>query len=518
MPRNYRIERDATIQRWYGRNSQPRNPRPHRSWIEGSISPDDCFGVPMQVNSPFIPYGYCMVWKYGLNRYGYGILTIDGKQELVHRAVFVQTRGHIPEDKQVNHLCNRPYCVQPSHLYAGTIQDNKDDSQIFTKDELLHAPWILLLSNAPSTDDPLLQRLVFSNRYDDAEPWDPVEQPAQKPLEEFSCPGHDFAITMFGGHSKICRICEVSESQEKEIDEQGAYSLIAEMCPVSQTVMPIFEKIVASEFVGETHREPRNRAYQRSWLGFGIGSHYIRNCSCDYCARDRMAFRSAVQPHLTREESELLDICDRLEPLIGTALEEASADIMRAWAKVLGLNDRQAEILRDHHKDCTNTRSELTRTSRTIEGNLGYLLYAICRFSTREEMVENSSFQQVMLRWSITQVRQRDEEHILGTILPTVEKIANRMTLSWDRETGEFAKLYVESKPKLYQDIAYLAEFLVAKQIMEYLRYELFGRNSFREQEPHPHSHCAASIVESGQVQPFPREFEKGMGYRPMEP
>ena len=380
MPRNYRTERDATIQRWYGRNSQPKNPRPHRSWIEGPISPDDCFGVPMQVNSPFIPYGYCMVWKYGLNRYGYGILTIDGKQELVHRAVFVQTRGHIPEDRQVNHLCNRPYCVQPSHLYAGTIQDNKDDSQIFNKDELLHAPWILLLSNAPSTENPLLQRLVFSNRYDDAEPWDPVEQPAQKPLEEFSCPGHDFAITMFGGHSKICRICEVSESQEKEIDELGTYSLIAEMCPVSQTVTPIFEKIVTSEFVGDAGRETRHRAFLRNHQGPGMGSHYLRNCGCDYCHRDRMAFRSAIQPLLTREESELLDICDRLEPLITKALKEASGDMMRAWAKWLGLNDEQAEILREHQEDCPNTKSEQTRASRTIESHLGYLLYADFEF------------------------------------------------------------------------------------------------------------------------------------------
>ena len=42
--------------------------------------------------------------------------------------------------------------------------------------------------------------------------------------------------------------------------------------------------------------------------------------------------------------------------------------------------------------------------------------------------------------------------------------------------------------------------------------HEILGRNSFVEQEPHPHSGCAASIVETGRVQPFPREFEEGMG------
>ena len=204
MPRNYRIERDAVIRRWYGGNPQRKNPRPSRSWNEGPITPADCLGIPMQVNSPFTPYGYCLVWKYGLNQYGYGTLTIDGDQELAHRAVFIQTRGRIPEDRQVNHLCNRPYCVQPSHLYAGTSQDNKDDSQIFNKEGLLHAPWILHRPATTTVDDPLLNRLLCTNRHDGTEPWGPAEQPAQKPLEEFTCPSHDFAITMFGGQSRIC--------------------------------------------------------------------------------------------------------------------------------------------------------------------------------------------------------------------------------------------------------------------------------------------------------------------------
>ena len=82
MPRDYRTERDAIIQKWYGGNPQPRNPRPRRSWREGPITPADCFGVPMQVNSPFAPFGHCLVWRYGLNRDGYGVLTIDGEQEL----------------------------------------------------------------------------------------------------------------------------------------------------------------------------------------------------------------------------------------------------------------------------------------------------------------------------------------------------------------------------------------------------------------------------------------------------
>ena len=515
MPRSYRIERNSIVQRWYGRNSQPRNPRPHRSWKEGPITPGDCLGIPMQVNSPFSPFGYCMVWKYGLNQDGYGTLTIDGKQELAHRAAFIQTRGQIPEDRQVNHLCNRPYCVQPSHLYAGTVQDNKDDSRIFSNEDLLHAPWILHWPEGVNSDNPLLRRLLESNRYDRMEPWQPVEQPAQKPLEEFTCPKHDFAITMFGGGSRICRICETSEFQERESDELGTYSLIAEICPVSQTVIPIFEKITASEFVGESHRETRRKAYHRNRQGFG--SHELRNCGCDYCTRDRVAFRAAIQPLLTSKESELLDVCDRLEPQITTVLEEASADMMEAWAEAVGLNDEQTQTLKEHHKDCTNTKAELTRTSRTLEGKLGYLLYAMAELSTREEMLEDQAFQQTIFGWSLARVRKGDEEHIRRTILPAAEETANRMVMAWERETDELTRPYLESKPELYQDIRWLAQVLAKKQVLEHLRHELLGRNSFVEQEPHPHSSCATSVMETGRVRPFPREFEEGMGYRPRE-
>lgn len=173
MPRDYKKERDAIVRRWYGRHPGSESPGRFRDWNKDPISAADCVGIPMQINSPFTPIGHCLAWKYGLNRDGYGILSSEGKQQLAHRVVFVQTRGQIPEDRQVNHLCNRPYCVQPSHLYAGTIQDNKDDSQIFSKDDLLHAPWIIHMSNRTKPDNPLLRRLLGSDRYKGAESWEP---------------------------------------------------------------------------------------------------------------------------------------------------------------------------------------------------------------------------------------------------------------------------------------------------------------------------------------------------------
>ena len=517
MPRNYRTERDAIIERWYGCNPQPRNPRPRRKWEEGPITEADCFGVPMQVNSPFISLGPCMVWKYRLNQGGYGVLIIDGKQELAHRAVFRKTREQIPEDRQINHLCNRPYCIQPSHLYAGTPQDNKDDSQIFSKEELLGAPWILYMPEGKNVEDPFFQRLLQSNRHDGTESWRPAQQPAQRSLDEFVCPGHDFAITMFGGHSRICRICETSEFEEEVYDKSGALFLIKEIWPTSQTVVPILEKIAASELVAESHQEARGKAYRRSSQGLGGGSHNLRDCKCDFCARDRRAFRDAIEPRLTREESELLSICDRLHLRITTALEEASDDMMEAWARTVGLNDEQTRVLVEHRKDCTNTKNEFTRTTQTLEGEFGYLLHAAANFGSRHEMAEDPVCQPIMSRFGFARMRREDEGDIRRTVLPAAEKTAKRIVRAWEEEPEALTRPYLKSKPELGQVIGHLAEGLAIKGALEHLRYEFLGRNSFSERQPHPHRHCADSILETGQVQSFPRELEEGLGYVPKE-
>ena len=51
MPRNYHTERTAIIQRWYGDNPQPKNPRPHRTLDDDTITPADFLGVPLPVNA-----------------------------------------------------------------------------------------------------------------------------------------------------------------------------------------------------------------------------------------------------------------------------------------------------------------------------------------------------------------------------------------------------------------------------------------------------------------------------------
>lgn len=61
---------------------------------------------------------------------GYGIVTIEKKKYLAHRAAYCVAHG-LPFDairgKVVRHACNNPGCVNPDHLMLGTQADNIRD-------------------------------------------------------------------------------------------------------------------------------------------------------------------------------------------------------------------------------------------------------------------------------------------------------------------------------------------------------------------------------------------------------
>lgn len=88
-------------------------------------------------NGPVHPtLGHCWDWT------GYTIQNLDkAKGESKYGCIGVNStyvRAHkfswelhngcsVPEGKQVLHRCDRPICVNPNHLYAGTRQDNIND-------------------------------------------------------------------------------------------------------------------------------------------------------------------------------------------------------------------------------------------------------------------------------------------------------------------------------------------------------------------------------------------------------
>lgn len=71
----------------------------------------------------------CWLWTGGTLKKGYGIAHDAGKHRLIHRAMWERANGPIPEGLFVLHRCDVPRCVNPAHLFLGTILDNNRDRE-----------------------------------------------------------------------------------------------------------------------------------------------------------------------------------------------------------------------------------------------------------------------------------------------------------------------------------------------------------------------------------------------------
>lgn len=70
----------------------------------------------------------CLLWmgaKHFLTKYGF--ISVDGVVEYTHRAAYTQAHGPIPKGMCVCHRCDVRNCIEPSHLFLGTIRDNIAD-------------------------------------------------------------------------------------------------------------------------------------------------------------------------------------------------------------------------------------------------------------------------------------------------------------------------------------------------------------------------------------------------------
>jgi hypothetical protein len=73
------------------------------------------------------PMSGCFLWT-PTQRGEYGQFNHEGKMRIASRVAWELYVGPIPEGMNVLHKCDTPACVNPYHLFLGTLKDNTQDS------------------------------------------------------------------------------------------------------------------------------------------------------------------------------------------------------------------------------------------------------------------------------------------------------------------------------------------------------------------------------------------------------
>ena len=69
----------------------------------------------------------CWRWRLATNADGYGVASQGHKAVRAHRLSWSAFIGDIPDGVCVLHKCDVRDCVNPGHLFLGSIKDNAED-------------------------------------------------------------------------------------------------------------------------------------------------------------------------------------------------------------------------------------------------------------------------------------------------------------------------------------------------------------------------------------------------------
>lgn len=60
-------------------------------------------------------------------KFGYTRIRVNGERKLAHRYSWELEYGEIPEGLCVLHKCDNPRCINPLHLFLGSLTENNQD-------------------------------------------------------------------------------------------------------------------------------------------------------------------------------------------------------------------------------------------------------------------------------------------------------------------------------------------------------------------------------------------------------
>jgi hypothetical protein len=73
------------------------------------------------------PITDCWLWTACVSSNGYGLVKVGRRMIRAHRVSWELHCGDIPMGLYVLHHCDTPPCVNPTHLFLGTMADNNRD-------------------------------------------------------------------------------------------------------------------------------------------------------------------------------------------------------------------------------------------------------------------------------------------------------------------------------------------------------------------------------------------------------
>src|SRR6266702_3817658 len=73
------------------------------------------------------PNSGCWLWTGSVNTWGYGRLGQNRVERQAHRLSYLAFSGPIASNRKILHKCDVPCCVNPDHLFIGTLSDNVQD-------------------------------------------------------------------------------------------------------------------------------------------------------------------------------------------------------------------------------------------------------------------------------------------------------------------------------------------------------------------------------------------------------